>query len=571
VKRVPLLRTLRGLARCAAACAFVPLALAAQNPATDHVVFLHGLLADSMSWLNTSNRLATEFNFTPHRFSINYFPHETVQAQTLATDLTTLPGNMAAVAKSNGALVIRTYLQNPGKVNRFVTVAGPNLGAPLADNVLSGKVFLFPRNVAVDVNTAAGFFYANDPNAPQVLDYFLWALKNVSVFFADILEVLSDYGLVLQSLAASKAPVALDLSPSSAAVQSLNSTAGLASVASRTTARVELAADFGVPRDMLFYTLLNGVAPVLAASRGVTADAAVILWYHYTYELDPYAPESFYLQSHAYLWEYVWDDMQNVDTYWLSMIGALAGVSPDGRIVRYDSSDGIVPVRNAVLNGKTRAYRVGNTSHQILNDDPGVYQALRGTMTLFGIPARTTQVNSVTVTPLVSTIAVTKTTQLQAKAYDVLGNVVSGRPTTWTSGTPSVATVSSTGLVTGLVPGQSVVTAKIDGYSATGTIVVTAAPPPGITNVSIGGPGVVRGGSVCTWTATVTGGTAPYSYRWTKNGVAVGDDLSSLTLSTPTSQFTLALTVTDSHSSSKAGSRTVSVSSSAAVCVQGGQ
>jgi len=560
--------TLRGCRRAIAAGVAATLLAAlpalGQNPTSDNVVFLHGLLADQTSWQNTANRLAQEFRFTPYRFSIPYLPTETQQAQTLTTDLTPLPGGMAAVAKSNGALVIRTYLQNPGKVNRFVTVAGPNLGAPLTDNVLSGRVFFFPAAASSDLSTTVGFFAQNDPAIPAILEYGFDALASMFNVLTNILQILSNYGFVLRSVASTYAPVALDLSPSSAAVQNLNSTATLAKVATNATQRVYIAADFGYPRDILFYTLLNNYAPFLSNARWTTFAVSLALYSHYTFDLDPFDPSTFVLRGNAYRWGNVANDMLDVDPYWLDMIGALRGIS--GNQVLYDSSDGIVPVKSAVLLGSTRSFRAGPTSHQILNDDPGVYQDLRSILsTSFNISARTTPVNSVTTSPASVSVAIAKTVQLSARANDVLGNVVTGRATTWSSANPVVATVSSIGLVTGTHVGTTTVAASIDGYSSASTIVVTAVASLPLSAV-IGGPTSVVKGTSRTWTSTITNGTAPYTYQWKRNGTAVSTSASFTGTATVCGPFTLTLTVTDAQAHTAAASFDVDVTGGSPPC-----
>ena len=554
----------RGFVMIMVALLFATFPALSQNPTSDNAVFLHGLLADQTSWQNTANRLATEFRFTPYRFTIPYLPAETQQAQALTSDVATLPSNMAAVAKSNGALVIRTYLQNPGKVNRFVTVAGPNLGAPLTDNVLSGRVFFFPAAAATHLSNAVGYYAQNDPSIPLILEYGYDAMASTFNVLTNILQILSNYGFVLRSVASTYAPVALDLSPSSAAVQNLNSSAGLAKVASVTTQRVELAADFGVPRDILFYTLLNRYASFLSQARWTTFAVSIALYSHYTFDLDPYDPSTFPLRNNAYLWGYVAGDMLDIDPYWLDMIGVLRGIS--GNQVLYDSSDGIVPVKSAVLLGKTRSFRIGNTSHQILNDDPNVYQALRSTFSLtFGIATRSTQVNSVTVAPSPVSVVVASTAQLTARATDVFGNVVTGRPTTWSSANPGVATVGTTGIVTGIQAGMTSVSALIDGYSAAATINVSAASavPP---NVVIGGPISVVKNTSHTWTSTVTNGTTPYTYQWKRSGTAVGTGSSYTGTTTVCGPFTLTLTVTDASARTAGASFDVDVTGGSPPC-----
>ena len=58
-----------------------------------------------------------------------------------------------------------------------------------------------------------------------------------------------------------------------------------------------------------------------------------------------------------------------------------------------------------------------------------------------------------------TTLSPGNTTQLAAVVTDIAGKQLSPSLATWTSGTPGVATVSSTGLVTGLRPGSAVVVA----------------------------------------------------------------------------------------------------------------
>src|SRR5712691_3734273 len=62
-------------------------------------------------------------------------------------------------------------------------------------------------------------------------------------------------------------------------------------------------------------------------------------------------------------------------------------------------------------------------------------------------------VAAVTVTPATASVGAGLTSQLTATATDSAGNVLSGQPFTWTSSNGAVATVSATGLVTGVVAG----------------------------------------------------------------------------------------------------------------------
>jgi len=80
-----------------------------------------------------------------------------------------------------------------------------------------------------------------------------------------------------------------------------------------------------------------------------------------------------------------------------------------------------------------------------------------------------------------TTLSPGNTAQLAAVVTDIAGKQLSPSLATWTSGTPAVATVSSTGLVTGLAPGSAIVVATAAPGVADSLIVLVGDPaiPPG--------------------------------------------------------------------------------------------
>lgn len=85
--------------------------------------------------------------------------------------------------------------------------------------------------------------------------------------------------------------------------------------------------------------------------------------------------------------------------------------------------------------------------------------------------------------PAVATVSVTfaqpaiyigETTAGTVTLMDASGAILSGRGVVWTSGTPTVATVSATGVVTGVSTGTSVITATSEGRTGMATITVSA-------------------------------------------------------------------------------------------------
>jgi hypothetical protein len=85
---------------------------------------------------------------------------------------------------------------------------------------------------------------------------------------------------------------------------------------------------------------------------------------------------------------------------------------------------------------------------------------------------------SVSVSPSSTGIRVGDTQQLSATVRDGNGNTVGSAQVTWTSSNRSVATVSASGVVTGLSGGQTTVTATAGGKSDDASITVTSVAPP---------------------------------------------------------------------------------------------
>ena len=87
-------------------------------------------------------------------------------------------------------------------------------------------------------------------------------------------------------------------------------------------------------------------------------------------------------------------------------------------------------------------------------------------------------VATVTVTPAPTSVQVGASVQLTATLRDPNSHPVTGRAITWASGNPSVATVTGSGLVTGVVAGTATITATSEGTAGSGTVTVTGGPPP---------------------------------------------------------------------------------------------
>ncbi len=90
----------------------------------------------------------------------------------------------------------------------------------------------------------------------------------------------------------------------------------------------------------------------------------------------------------------------------------------------------------------------------------------------------TAPVATVTVSPATVSLGVGATQSLTATMRDASGNILTGRAVTWSSSAPLLATVSGSGLVTGVVVGTASITATSEGQSGSAAVTVTALPPP---------------------------------------------------------------------------------------------
>ena len=143
------------------------------------------------------------------------------------------------------------------------------------------------------------------------------------------------------------------------------------------------------------------------------------------------------------------------------------------------------------ITGQTIAWSSSNTSVVSIDASGLATAAQTGTATITGstggksgtslFSVSVGAVNSVALSPASGSVQEGKTLQLAATLSDVAGNTVTGRPITWTSSAATIATTTSTGLVSGVLAGNANITATADGKSKSAAITVTAAtvvPPP---------------------------------------------------------------------------------------------
>ncbi len=134
------------------------------------------------------------------------------------------------------------------------------------------------------------------------------------------------------------------------------------------------------------------------------------------------------------------------------------------------------------LTGRTVTWSSGNPSVATV-DAQGVVTALSpGAATITAtsegrsgqaaVTVTLPPVQTITVTPSRDTIAVGTERAHSAELRDGDGNVLTGRIVAWSSSDNSVAAVSSNGIVSGIAPGSTTITASSEGRAGTATVVV---------------------------------------------------------------------------------------------------
>ena len=143
-----------------------------------------------------------------------------------------------------------------------------------------------------------------------------------------------------------------------------------------------------------------------------------------------------------------------------------------GRTISWSSASSAVAAVNG--NGLVTGVAAGATT---------ITATSEGTSGTAAVTVASVPVASVTVSPATVSLQPGQTQQLTATPKDASGNALSGRMVTWASGNTAVATVSGSGLVSGVAAGSTTITATSEGKSGGASVTVT---PVGATVTLVG-------------------------------------------------------------------------------------
>ena len=143
-----------------------------------------------------------------------------------------------------------------------------------------------------------------------------------------------------------------------------------------------------------------------------------------------------------------------------------------------------------VMSGQTVTWTTSSASVATVNANGVVTGASAGSATITAtssgksgtaavtVTASPPVVTTVTVSPSAASVAVGATVGLSATVKDAQGNPMTGQAVSWSTSNNGIATVNSTGTVTGVSAGTATITATSSGKSGTSSVTVTATPPP---------------------------------------------------------------------------------------------
>ena len=170
------------------------------------------------------------------------------------------------------------------------------------------------------------------------------------------------------------------------------------------------------------------------------------------------------------------------------------------------------------LSGRTVAWSTSNASIATVSNSGVVAGVAAGPVTITAtIDGKTgtrainvlpPPVATVTVTAAQTTVQIGSTSQATAVTRDASNNVVTGRTVTWASSDPAIASVSNTGLVTGLTAGTVTITALSEGITGSVQMTVTAGNPADAPQIASIAPALLVEGQAATITGTKFGATA---------------------------------------------------------------
>lgn len=515
------------------------------------VTFVHGFGSSGSTWNLTS--LSTLQLLRARTFSPDLSPFaamDGVQAQQLLSAIngyfTANPTErMPLVAHSQGGQVSRAYARLAGnRINGLVTVGSPHLGTPIATAALSGRLQLDLNTVHNFVLEPITWYSQNDPqfnNPFQIGGPVGWVDDFVQAILNPWAQYLCGYFGVCNLVGGQLTPSAVQHQPGSVFHQTL---AQSASVENQVLGgnRVSIVGTVS-PVNAMFRL----VSPTVQYAAAVIKEGAVLAYLGEYFEYSSHP--SPILAQHASKWFTGASAIQfGYDLAW-------SGIVADNATMAHD---GFIPEWSQVMNGSTLTIPVGDIAHT--EETTGTAAEVRQGLSWIGVAPRPAgSVAYVAPIPTQATMSVGSVLPISVQLRDIYWVPLSGKAVTWVSRSPSIASVSATGVVTALSPGQANIESISEGYGAFTALTVIPYTP--LSAVSIGGPTAGYANQQLSYTAQVSSGATPLTYAWTVNGATQQQGSNASFQWVAGASYQVGVTVTDNIGAQVGATRYVAITS----------
>ena len=548
--------TLRGATFAAGVATVLGGPVPAQPPATldKPVTFIHGFNSNGTTWSVTQEEIRRTMRARTCAPNLTSLASMNLQAGEIDSQIEPVFGSspsvkMPFVAHSQGGPVSRKYArQAEAHINGLATIGSPHLGTPIAYHALTGEVFYWLDWVYSNARYPALWYGANDPEfdlpiyggigsfAVDIFDSWVVSLLNPFVSF------LCGFGGVCQGQGTfcgqPNPPSICEHPPNSVFHQQLAATTAQES---QVLANGRISIVGTVSSENAMWRLAGGdvAATAMAVSRALMQVAYGEMFFHYLYH------ENALLAANAGLWLDGIAVIEDMDDAWSTAV-ADAPSAPH---------DGFIPAASQRMANETAVLTVPNVVHTKETLEHGT---IRQALQLLDIQLRPAGSVAVVV-PAQTAVTVTAgvSTTLSAQARDVLYNLLSGKTFTWTSRHGGIASVTTNGVVTGVAPGSAVLEVVSEGYGALVDVTVVPATP--LTGVTISGPSTGYSNQPSSFTAAPAGGTTPYAYAWSVDGVVRQTGVSASFSWTSGNSYTVSVVVTHAGAGSAGASKSVTI------------
>lgn len=536
------------------------------------VVFVHGFASSGATWQVAADSLASLYPLVTYRPSLAW--NAVINQQ--ATDLITytrsynLPDTTIAIGHSNGGIVSRTtVMSNPNfHLRGVVTVASPQQGAPLAQNVWNGNAGEYGRLLAQ--NIAEPFAYYSqfpDSRAWTTLGGLGYWLYQIGYNLPDLITG----GIMITRTD----PLIQQMIPGSPFLDSLNGAANRAAEATRLPVRVAVRSQLADPTTgSLFAGLIPSLWVQLTAAQTALYLGFLELFEYYNSYGDFSDPNLWNKRNGAYLWLNAAGATIGVNENWCYLIGA------------WDPAAGVCLPHDGIVPWDRQAW-VGTTDVRTFPNGPAHFQEA-SQFTAIGssiletnfnvLPCRTQPPVRAQITNVPANVGVGTTKTVQASVLNLCDQQLSGYSAAWTSSNPTIATVTgsivngvSIGNVTGVGVGTATITANIGGKTSTAAIRVTQTNEALLTSVSLQGAARTVVNCPTEWTAVRVGGASPVNLKFFVGGVQKQSGTSAVFWFTPsaTGNVSLQVQATDARGDTQTANVTVTVASTGVCATRG--